>query len=380
MTGSDWKRNIILNAKNLIGWRTDRKIVVFSVDDYGNVRLDSKAARDNLDADNITVKSPFAGFDMYDALETKEDLEALFEVLSSVKDLNGRNAVFTPFALPCNPNFEKMKESDYQEYVYESLPQTFRKLSAINPGAYEGAWELWEEGISQKLLMPQFHGREHINLTTFESKIAKKECKLRSILNNRSLARTSSDGEKIVPISEAFGFWDFEENNRFKHIIADGLNKFEEVFGYRAQNFAPPGYHAHPVLYDTLRKNGVRFVDAALISNQHQGNGRYKKQFNYTGKIEKGLHKIVRNVVFEPTDDRGVDWPSYAIEQTEAAFRWNRPAIISSHRVNFSGHINPQNREKGLAALKKLLKEMTQRWPDVEFMSANELGKLIEAE
>jgi hypothetical protein len=39
------KQNLILNLKNLVGWRTKRKIVVISVDDYGNVRLDSKKAR-----------------------------------------------------------------------------------------------------------------------------------------------------------------------------------------------------------------------------------------------------------------------------------------------------------------------------------------------
>ena len=30
------------HIKNISGWRTNRKIIVFSVDDYGNVRLSSK--------------------------------------------------------------------------------------------------------------------------------------------------------------------------------------------------------------------------------------------------------------------------------------------------------------------------------------------------
>ena len=64
------KDNIALNAKHLVGWRTNRKIVVFSVDDYGNVRLNSKAARDTLDANGIRANAPFKGFDLYDALET----------------------------------------------------------------------------------------------------------------------------------------------------------------------------------------------------------------------------------------------------------------------------------------------------------------------
>jgi hypothetical protein len=79
--------------------------VVFSVDDYGNVRLDSKQARTNLDAAGLPI---YSRFDALDTLETKQDLEQLYTVLSSVKDKKGKSAVFTPFALPCNIDFEKM--------------------------------------------------------------------------------------------------------------------------------------------------------------------------------------------------------------------------------------------------------------------------------
>ena len=85
----------------------------------------------------------------------------------------------------------------------------------------------------------------------------------------------------------------------------------------------------------------------------------------------------VRNVVFEPTNEIGFDWVNYSLKQVEAAFRWNRPSIISSHRVNFCGHIDPKNRETGINALKKLLKKIVKKWPDVEFMSSVELGELI---
>ena len=86
---------------------------------------------------------------------------------------------------------------------------------------------------------------------------------------------------------------------------------------------------------------------------------------------------MVRNVVFEPTQDRGLDWVNFTMKQIERAFRWNRAAIISSHRVNFCGHIDPKNREKGLDSLRKLLHEIVKKWPDVEFMAADELGDYL---
>jgi len=66
------------DLKNLPGWRTRRKLLVFSVDDYGNVRLDSGKAREDLDRAGLKALSRF---DAYDTLETREDLEMLFGVL-----------------------------------------------------------------------------------------------------------------------------------------------------------------------------------------------------------------------------------------------------------------------------------------------------------
>jgi hypothetical protein len=66
------------------------------------------------------------------------------------------------------------------------------------------------------------------------------------------------------------------------------------------------------------------------------------------------------------------------MKQIETAFRWNKPAIISSHRVNYCGHIDPNNREIGLSALKNLLDQIVNKWPDVEFMAADELLENLE--
>ncbi|PAU94024.1 hypothetical protein CK503_10190 [Aliifodinibius salipaludis] len=371
----DFKNDFLLNAKNLVGWRTKRKIVVFAVDDYGNVRLHSKEAREKLDQAGLPAHNRF---DKFDALETRTDLESLFKVLTSVKDKHGNSAVFTAYALPCNINFDKVAETGYEEYHYERLPQTFQKLSALDVTAYGGTWELWQEGIEKGLLVPQFHGREHLNLKVFNEKLLVKDHDLMTCLQNRSFTSITGNSYETISPMAALDFWSFEENDRLHWIIEDGLDQFEKVFGYRARNFTPPVYNAHPVLYKTLKREGITFIDTAMIANEHQGHGKYKRKFNYTGKeMAASLLSMVRNVVFEPTDDRGVDWVKYTLKQIEAAFRWNRPAIISSHRVNFCGHIDEKNREKGINALSELLKKITERWPDVEFIAANELGDLI---
>jgi len=57
------KQALLMNLKNLIGGRTKRKIVFFSADDYGNVRLDSKSARKHINRVGITAQNQFDRLD-----------------------------------------------------------------------------------------------------------------------------------------------------------------------------------------------------------------------------------------------------------------------------------------------------------------------------
>ncbi len=363
------------DAKNLIGWRTRRKVLVFSVDDYGNVRLASKQAREELDQSGLKAISRF---DAYDTLENREDLEMLYAVLDSVRDKNGKGAVFTTYALPCNIDFEQMAEEDYSQYHFELLPQTFEKLAVLDPASYEGAWNLLKEGISGGFLVPQFHGREHFNLKVFEDRLHRKDKELISSLKSRSLASLSNLDHESPGYTSAFGFREFSENLEFEPIIKEGLDAFEKVYSYRAVNFTPPGGSEHKIVHSYASHHGISYVDVPMIKKEHQGKGKFQSRFYYTGKKNAdGITYMVRNVVFEPTEMDGNDAVNLAMKQIEAAFRWNRPAIISSHRVNFCGHVDPANREDGLRALKELLKRITKKWPEVEFMSADQLGDLI---
>jgi hypothetical protein len=369
------KQALLNNIKNIYGWKTKRKIVVFSVDDYGNVRLDSKKARKNMDKAGLKVLSRF---DVYDTLETKEDLEMLLEALTSVKDKNDKPAIFTPFAMPCNIDFEIMAAEGNEKYTYELLPATYEKLSIRDTQAYEGAWQLWQEGIDKGLLRPQFHGREHLNLKVFEEKLQQKDHEVLTALANRSYTSISNSGYPTISITAAFEFSKMQENDRFQEIIVDGLNQFEKVYGYRSTHFNPPGGREHPVIHQYLKDSGVKYLDTPLVKQEHQGEGKYKRSLNYTGKKNHlGMTYQVRNVVFEPTHNRGFHWVDYAFKQVETAFFWNRPTIISSHRVNFCGHIDPKNRETGILALKELLQKIVTKWPEVEFLSSEALGDLM---
>ena len=263
------KTTILNHIKNLPGWKTKRKIVVFSVDDYGNVRLDSKKAREALDRAGLKVATRF---DSLDSLETSEDLLHLFEVLRSVKDKNDRPFVFTPYALPCNIDFEQMEQERNQVYRYEELPQTFSKLEALQPLSYKGAWSLWKEGINNKLLCPQFHGREHLNLKLFGEKMNNKDEEIEINLKNRSYTSISNSYFTNIGYTAAFSFENKNDQKEFLEILETGVTSFNNVFGTKPRAFTPPAAQFPIEMESELTNLGLRYYDKPFQISRHMGN------------------------------------------------------------------------------------------------------------
>ena len=65
------------------------------------------------------------------------------------------------------------------------------------------------------------------------------------------------------------------------------------------------------------------------------------------------------------------------MKQIRRSFLWGKPAMISTHRVNYIDRLNIENGEKNRVLLRQLLSDITKRWPQVEFMTTDELGSLI---
>ena len=363
--------------KNLPGWRTRRKLVVFNVDDYGNIRLASRAAGEWLAQAGVALTGRF---DRLDTLETRADLEALLEVLDSVRDSTGRGAVFTPYALSANPDFAALRAHP-DTWQAEALPETFARLSAENPQAYDGAWALWQEGIDRGLLQPEFHGREHLNLRLLMRKLARRDADVMANLQADSMAGLTDDPDLPgVGFTHAFGLADRSDLAQHREIIADGVVRFARIFGRSPTCFTPPAQRLHPELQGFVAEQGIRAIDRPLHAVQQIDRGRTRRAFHVMGRRRGQDHvTLVRNVLFEPNLVPNRDEVARTLSLIEAAFRWGKPAMISSHRVNFCGHIDPANRKAGLAALKRLLDAILRRWPDAEFLGAGELAQQIEA-
>ncbi|MBK6345978.1 MAG: polysaccharide (de)acetylase [Bacteroidales bacterium] len=317
----------------------------------------------------------------YDTLADSDDLSMLFEVLTSVRDSRGKPAKITPLSLVANPDYDKIINSGFNEYHYELFTETLIRYS----DKHAGSFALWKEGIASGIFVPQFHGREHLNVYAWLNALKANSIEARLGFDHKMYGlNTDSYSKRKNLYMSAFEFDTEEEFSEMPGIILDGAMIFERLFGYRAKCFMAPcaiwSRRIEPAIWDA----GIEVIQSGAIQYEPVSGIKtnvYNKKLRYTGQVSSyGLIFTRRNSSFEPSESDKIDWVSKSLKDVSLAFKWKKPAIISSHRVNFIGALVPANREKGLKELKRLLNELIKHWPDIEFMTSDELLTTIKAE
>lgn len=369
------KDRLLRNVINIPGWSTKRKIVVIESDDWGSIRMSSKKDRDEL----ILAGFDFSNqpFNRYDALESNDDLTALYQVLKKHKDATGRHPVFTAVSIVANPDFEKIKAGNFQQYFYEPFTETLNRY----PNS-DKVIDLYKQGISERLFVPIFHGREHLNAQRW----------LRVLQSgNKSVLKTFQHGVTAVHIGPGKEFLgDFqaafdldvpEDVYYMKDVLAEGLDLFEKLWGYKSPYFVATNGPFNNSLEQVLAEKEVKYILGERFQREPLGNGNYKKRFHYIGMKNKYKQiYLTRNAMFEPSISAfglSKNPVENCLKSIQRSFRWGKPATICTHRINYIGRIEEENRTKNLELLDALLASIVKLWPDVEFMTSVELGDLI---
>ena len=367
------RRIIGRNIINLSGWRTNRKIVVFESDDWGSIRMPSREVHEDLLKSGIRVdKCPYSCFD---SLEGRDDLTALFDVLLEFRDKNENHPVITANTVVANPDFERIKASDYREYYYESFAETYKRYSKQS-----NTFPLWKQGMEERVFYPQFHGREHVNVALWLKLLQDK---------NKTFNRAFKSGlwglgpEVIttgkVNIQASFDAVDSKECFFHKAAIIEGLDLFENSFGFRSKSFIASNFVWDTSLNIVLAENGVNLIQGMKYQKLPYFVSAERTLLRHsTGKTNNlGQIYLVRNCEFEPTQRHNIDSVDSAMKDIANAFVWKTPAIISAHRLNFIGSIHSTNRDNNLVSLHKLLAGILKEWPDTEFMNSEQLGEIV---
>jgi len=368
------KKKITRNLLNIRGWQTNRKIVVIESDDWGTVRVSSKEAYRHFLKNGFPVNEcPYNSNDM---LESNQDIELLFEALAAVKDSKGNPALLTANNIVANPDFEKIKAAGYRQYFYEPFTATYNKYPSHNRVV-----QLYRQGIEKKMLIPQFHGREHVNVARWLKALQAGD-KAAHLAFEQSMFSVHAEKKPAV-VNEWMDALDADattELNSKPAIVADGLQLFKNIWGFHSKSFIAPCYIWSSTLEKTLAEANVQYLQGVAVQLEPvlEPGYQYKRKYHFQGQRNKqGQRYLVRNAFFEPTTNPSFDWVNDCLHRMEVAFNWKKPAIISTHRLNFMGGLRPENREQNLALFTALLKEITRRWPQVEFMSSDQLGDLM---
>lgn len=368
------KNSVSRYITNIQGWRTNRKIVVIESDDWGSIRMPSKeiyfkCLRAGYPVDQIA-------YERYDSLLSQDDLELLFDLLTKFKDQNGNHPVITANCVVANPDFEKIRKGNFGHYYYELITETFKKYPA-----HINNISLWKEGIKNKVFFPQYHAREHLNVSLFMDALRRGDPDVHfGFENNMPGCISHGPALKGNVYVEATNYNSKEDKDQKLAIFLKGLEHFEKLFGYRSETIIPPNYIWSPDFNKPVLEKGVTFFQGMRKMREPVPGARSKYHSIYLGKKnELGQVCLVRNGLFEPSMfNLNISDPvERCLSDMHVAFKMQKPVVISSHRLNFCGFIDENNRNKTLKMLAQLLTIALKRWPVIEFKNSAQLGSLI---
>ncbi len=373
MNFSDQRRYFIRTIQNSFGWQTNRKIVVIESDDWGCIRMPSRATYESLVGHGFNIGRN--RYDKYDSLESNEDLEVLFETLSEFRDSNGHHPIMTFNCIIGNPDFEKIESAGFTDYFFELFTKTYETY----PDS-DRVMTLLEKGINEGIVIPQYHARDHLNVESWLSDLRKKDKTAHAAFRNKMVSFDAHIGKNPhLQYSDALSYRTPEEKTYVENSIIEGLHLFKNVWGFDPKSFIAPCYIWDSGIERLLSAEGIAFLQGLFFQFVPSlKSTKLRRKYHFSGQWNKfGQRYIVRNAMFEPSDQKYTDPVDNCLKEISIAFRSKKPAVICSHRVNYIGSIDPDNRIRNNRLLGKLLKIILSRWPEVEFMSTDKLGMLM---
>ena len=354
--------------RNFKGKKLSHPILVFESDDWGAQRMPCQEARAQLLELNYEIEN--CPYNSVDSLETAEDVNLLSELLSRHQNAKGETPIFTLNYLSANPDFEKIKECNFENYYSKGLSESYH--------FYQNTTEALEEvkrGINNNLFQVQFHGREHLNVARW----------MRALRKGDQAARDAFEvgvySPKVAPLGYAMEYMDaldYDDEESQATAIAHlklGWHEFEQNWGFKSQTFIAPCYRWDHQVEAFLSEQELLGYQGQRAQLHPQLASGYSQDLipHYNGqKNEQGQIYTVRNVFFEPAivGEKALD---LAWSQIRVAFAMGSPAIICSHRLNFSGVLKREMRDRNLNLLDTLLQRVSKKYPQVDFLSSDQL-------
>lgn len=338
---------------------TKNKVIIFQSDDWGSQRMPDLQTFNSLQNESW-LKIDNCPYTRNDSLENEFDFDNLINLLQSFKDLEGNNPVFTLNMNLFNPDFDKMEKSGYKEYHELNLIESYNRY---NSGK---VLEKLIKAKNDNLIDLQYHGKQHFHIGEY----------MQLLKNNEVVKNAAKYGfyglsfENSPKIQSPFlaAYYPFFNGIDLNLNFKEGVEYFNNIFNYYPKSFIAPVYSWNKELEDYSVSLGCNIIQG-LIKKKYSLN----KEDNLRKNNKNDRIIQVRNVSFEPSLNQNYDWVNNVARQIEIAFKLNKPAIISTHRLNYISSINSDNSSHNLKLLQNLISLILKKWTNVQFIKTSNL-------
>lgn len=293
-----------------------------------------------------------------------EALRRVADILGRHKDDKGRSATMTLGMLLAVPDTRRRDEKDgYQPAL-------------ISDERFRGILDAVRSGIAAGVFSPQLHGMEHYWPDAIV-KAARSQEDVRSWLMQDGIPRAED-----LPSALQSRWTDASQlpsrplpEDVIARAVRHEVAGFAEVFG-APDVVVPPTFVWTESVETAWAVNGIRFLvtpGTRYVGRDAKGRLIGRGECFYSGETSpSGITYLVRDDYFEPALGHDAE---RALRAIRAKVRTGRPALLETHRFNFTGAKVPLQRS--IEELDRLLDAARRAFPDLRFVSTRELGTAI---
>lgn len=350
-------RSILSNIQTNFGGIKTPKVLVFQSDDWGFSRTDNDdRSLEFLKSYNLD-KSPFNSLD---GLESTDDLKSLEKLLESCSDTNGNTPIFTLNYVTSNPDFQAIEECNFENY---------HRVFISDSEAHIALYDYWK--LPNKIFDVQFHGLDHVNINEWMKQLRAKSVYSSGFKHNLiEFTNPKIDENMMVALRGVNGLLGAE-------YFKQGIECFNNFFHKVPISFIPPNYWINDELLSTVENAHITSIQG-MKYRFTSGNGSHQRKVRKNGKTEgkSNLISLVRNIQLEPSlqPNKSIEEiVKNAIQSLRVAYLLGQPAIVDTHRINYTARYSKLNSERGLEVLQLFINEAQKLFPEIQFWSTTQL-------
>jgi hypothetical protein len=333
-----------------LDWHRLRAVVLES-DDWGLCAWSADEQAFRVLSDTPAFRSPAGRRYGGSTLESAADVRGLAETLLEFRGADGYPPVWQANTVMASPDYVRLAPPGFE---VDALPLLdFPK--APHRWSRPGLWGEVASATDAGVWWPEAHGLHHLP----------EQAWLTALRLGASDARRAF--EQQCPVCEAVqasGEYDRSEPVSVRaRNLAGAVERFRACFGRPPASFCPPDYRWDAWLEAEAPRHGLTVLQGAAerVGAMPPAVRRVIDDLRWPRR-SGGLFRMPARVVFEPCDGErspervGV---TAAVRRVREAWSRGRPAVLSTHRVNYA-HLKPAWSESGRAALRDLLSALSE--------------------